>query len=202
MIHQFDHRWATYAENGEAIRDVTEEEKQNPTYEPLPRYWVPQREVEERLRETQWERLWTLGFRAITRATDERSIIATLYPRRGAGNSIPLLMPEQRWNPWYCAALSANLSALCFDFVARQKIGGMNLNLFYVKQFPVLPPHAYSQADLNFIVPRVLELTYTSEAMAHSLKISAMTFLPLPGTRSGGRCCGRSLMPITPHSMA
>lgn len=36
------------------------------------------------------------------------------------------------------------------------------MNFFYVKQFPVLPPSAYTPADLCFIVPRVLELTYTA----------------------------------------
>jgi hypothetical protein len=40
-----------------------------------------------------------------------------------------------------------------------------DLNFFYVEQFPVLPPSIYDQAALDFIVPRVLELTYTSEAM-------------------------------------
>jgi hypothetical protein len=30
----------------------------------------------------------------------------------------------------------------------------------------MLPPHAYDEAALGFIVPRVLELTYTSHAMA------------------------------------
>jgi hypothetical protein len=33
-------------------------------------------------------------------------------------------------------------------------------------QFPVLPPSTYSALDLAFIVPRVLELTYTSHKMA------------------------------------
>lgn len=36
------------------------------------------------------------------------------------------------------------------------------MNFFYVKQFPVLPPTAYTAEDLRFILPRVLELTYTS----------------------------------------
>ena len=40
------------------------------------------------------------------------------------------------------------------------------LQLFYVKQLPVLPPQAYSTADILFIVPRVLELTYCSYDMA------------------------------------
>ncbi|MFQ3648210.1 MAG: hypothetical protein SNJ80_14880 [Anaerolinea sp.] len=36
------------------------------------------------------------------------------------------------------------------------------MNFFYVKQFPVIPPHTYTPALLAFIVPRVLELTYTA----------------------------------------
>jgi hypothetical protein len=64
-----------------------------------------------------------------------------------------------------CSALLANLSALPFDFVARQKIGGTSLTYFYLKQLPVLPPTHYTPSDLAFIVPRVLELTYTSYSM-------------------------------------
>ena len=51
---------------------------------------------------------------------------------------------------------------IVFDFVARHKFGGTHINLFILKQFPVLPPNAYSKNDLDFIVPRVLELTYTA----------------------------------------
>src|SRR5690606_26612629 len=44
MIHHYDHRWATFEENGTESRDVSDEEKRNPDYEPMPRYWVPQQE--------------------------------------------------------------------------------------------------------------------------------------------------------------
>ncbi|NCC80460.1 MAG: hypothetical protein EOM07_12760, partial [Clostridia bacterium] len=44
MLHQYDHRWATYEPDG-TVRDVTLEEKMNPDYEVTPRYWVPKREV-------------------------------------------------------------------------------------------------------------------------------------------------------------
>ena len=52
------------------------------------------------------------------------------------------------------------------DFIARQKIGGTHLTYGYLNQFPILPPTASTQADLAFITPKVLELTYTSHAMA------------------------------------
>jgi hypothetical protein len=60
------------------------------------------------------------------------------------------------------ACLLANTCSIPFDYAARQKIGGTTMNFFYVKQFPVLPPTAYTPEDLRFIVPRVLELVYTA----------------------------------------
>ncbi len=59
-------------------------------------------------------------------------------------------------------ALYANLCSIVFDFVARHKVGGTHLNFFIIKQLPVLPPDTYTSTDLDFIVPRVLELTYTA----------------------------------------
>lgn len=58
------------------------------------------------------------------------------------------------------------MSSLPIDFVTRNKIGGSNLNFFIVKQLPVLPPEAYGEEALDYIVPRVLELTYTSHDLA------------------------------------
>jgi hypothetical protein len=36
----------------------------------------------------------------------------------------------------------------------------VHLNFFIAKQLPVLPPDAYTEADIAFIAPRVLDLTY------------------------------------------
>ena len=50
MIHHFDHRWATYEglDGVEKSRDVTFDEKKNTNFEPTPRYWVPEEEVDLR----------------------------------------------------------------------------------------------------------------------------------------------------------
>jgi hypothetical protein len=45
MIHQFDHRWATY-DSPEDARDVTPGEKRDPTFVVQPRYWVREEVVE------------------------------------------------------------------------------------------------------------------------------------------------------------
>jgi hypothetical protein len=165
MIHQFDHRWATYEADGETSRDVTDEEKRRGDFEPSPRYWVPEQEVEDRLRAKGWTRGWLMGWRDITNATNERTVIAGVVPKSAVSNKLPLIFADPQYSAPLTASFAANLAALSFDFVARQKIGGTTLNFFYIKQFPVLPPSTYGQDELDFIVPRVLELTYTSHAM-------------------------------------
>ncbi|CFU05103.1 Probable type I restriction enzyme BthVORF4518P M protein [Burkholderia pseudomallei] len=109
---------------------------------------------------------WLMGWRDICRATDERTVIASVFPRVAVGNKIPLFFPSANISAPQAAALLANLSSLVLDFVARQKIGGTTLNYFYMKQFPILPPERYTKSDLQFIASRVLELTYTAKDMA------------------------------------
>ena len=65
MIHQFDHRWATF--DGADSRDVTEAEKCNARFEPIPRYWIPESEVTVKLTNENWDRRWLLGVRGIAR---------------------------------------------------------------------------------------------------------------------------------------
>jgi hypothetical protein len=45
MIHQFDHRWATYSDGWQWRRHSTAH-KQDPTFGVTPRYWVEAAEVE------------------------------------------------------------------------------------------------------------------------------------------------------------
>jgi hypothetical protein len=52
--------------------------------------------------------------------------------------------------------------SLVFDYVVRQKVGGANITFGYVKQLPVIPPDRLSSADLDYIVPKIVELTYTA----------------------------------------
>lgn len=164
MIHQFDHRWAGYAENGADSADIGPEQKADSGFEPIPRYWVPQAEVDDRLATKGWRRSWLMGWRDITNATNERTVIATVFPHVGVGNKLPLMFPERR--PEDIAGLIANMAALAFDFASRQKIGGTTLNFFILYQLPILPPDFYTESRLAFIVPKVLELTYTSNALA------------------------------------
>ncbi|ART48743.1 Eco57I restriction-modification methylase domain-containing protein [Acidovorax carolinensis] len=107
---------------------------------------------------------WLMGWRDITNATNERTVIASVVPLAGVGHTMPLFFTTQA--PAHTAALLGNLGALVLDFCARVKVGGTHLTYGYFKQFPVLPPDRYTEADLAFIVPRVLELTYTAHDLA------------------------------------
>ncbi|MBS1169610.1 MAG: putative type modification enzyme [Burkholderiaceae bacterium] len=164
MVHQFDHRWASYT--GSDSHDVSIDEKANPDFAVRPRYWVDASEVKKILAAKGWDRGWLMGWRDITNATNERTVIASVVPMAGVGNQMPLMLFTDRKNKQIFAVLLGNLCALVFDFVARHKTGGTHMNYFIYKQLPILPPDRYTEADLDFIVPRVLELTYT----AHDLK--------------------------------
>lgn len=133
MIHHYDHRWATYEPDG-STRDVTLAEKQDPNFVVLPRYWVRESVVRDRL-EGRWDRDWLLGWRDICRSTDERTMIATI---NGAGASPEggtlLALP----GPAHVAPLLlAVWNSFAFDFVARQKVGGTHLKYFTIRQLPV-----------------------------------------------------------------
>lgn len=160
MVHQFDHRWATYVGEGDDARDMTDTEREDVTKVAMPRYWVERSEVDARLEEKNWDRGWLLGFRDITNATNERTVIAHLIPRSGVGNQFPLIFTDQ--NVGKVCALVGCLSSLALDFQARHKVGGTHLNFFLVRQLAVLPPKVFQNFELDLIAPRVLELTVTA----------------------------------------
>jgi len=163
MIWHYDHRFGTY--EGVTSRRSTHlpnpgpEEHADPAFLPRLWYWVPAEEVEARLGD--WKRGWLLGFRNVTNATNERTAIFSLLPRVGVGNNLPIVLLGDLPAHLF-AGLAVNLQGLAFDWVVRQKLAGVNMNFFYVEQLPVLPPSSYTAEDIAFIVPRVLELVYTS----------------------------------------
>lgn len=164
FIGQFDHRRGSYAtREGErgfrVLPEPTLEEYQSPGYLVRPFYWVPRDTVESR-RPSGWSHEWFVGFKDVTASTNERTVLASVVPFSAVGHTLPLVFARE--SPTSTAALLANLNTVVLDYVARQKVSGLHLTYGYVKQFPVLPPNAYDGGALDFIVPRVLELTYTA----------------------------------------
>lgn len=169
----YDHRAAGYGQRGDdrgyrVLPETTLSEHQDPDFEVEPFYWVPNGEVSSRLAQINWSPSWLIGFKNVTAPTNERTFICNVLPRWGLGNSMPAILPSisPMSKRGGISAFIGNISSIVFDHIARQKAGGINLNFFYVKQFPVLSPSFYTADRLNFIVPRVLELTYTSHSLA------------------------------------
>ena len=177
MVQAFDHRAASVVVNPTNLnrpaqpRDATLAEHANPEWLPSPQFWVGEDVCD-------WPQglEWTIAVKHVTAVTNVRTMIATLVPRAGFGNSIPLFLPgdeqgneilkDGRW----MHLLLANLSSFPFDFVTRQKVQGQNLNLFLLEQLPVIPPEDYDRQFGNktareLVRDHVLRLTYTANDM-------------------------------------
>ena len=139
-----------------------------------PRYWIAehgpvavQRKGEaaerlgvvDRLAELGWKWEWLCAWRA---PVHDRTAVAVFLPRAAAAGSLPLMLP--RVVPPFAAALIAAQSSLVFEYVARQKIDGPVVRAAGWQQLPVPTPDML-EPHLPFIVPRVLELVYTSSDM-------------------------------------
>ncbi|MFJ9614948.1 Eco57I restriction-modification methylase domain-containing protein [Streptomyces noursei] len=161
MLHHYDHRWATYDEDG-SVHDFPQEEKRDAASVALPRYWVAERGVDEKLADKRWQRAWLLGWRDICRATDERTAISFTFPKSAVGNKIPVMFAGQP--PSLLTSLIACQSSFAHDFASRQKMGGVTMNFFIWQQLPVLTPEAL-QPFSAWISTRVSELAYTATDM-------------------------------------
>jgi hypothetical protein len=139
-----------------------------------PRYWIAehgpvavQRKgetaerpgVADRFAELGWNWEWLCAWRA---PVHDRTAVAVFLPRAAAADSLHLMLP--RVVPPFAAALIAAQSSLVFEYVARQKICGPVVRATDWKQLPVPTPDML-EPHLPFIVPRVLELVYTSSDM-------------------------------------
>ncbi len=164
MIHHFDHRWSGYSIDDVSSLDYSAAYKAIPSNEAVPRYWVEDVEVRRRITAKGWTRRWLMGWRDITNATNERTVIASMVPWTGVGHTLRLMHVGN--SALESAAFLANASAIVFDFVARQKVGGTHLTVEMWKQLPVLSPDFYTEPRIAFITPKVLELTYTSDSLA------------------------------------
>ena len=168
LTDQYNHRFVTFegiAEtelygNRTPMNQSKEFELINPDWVIIPRYWVSKQEIEINIPES-WKYQWLVGFRnAISSVADSRTVRFTFIPRVGVGNSMPLIFSSQ--SPQKLSALIANFNSLVLDYITKQKASGGNLNFYVVKQLPIIPPERYTQKDIEYITPRVLELVYTS----------------------------------------
>ena len=105
-----------------------------------------------------------MGWRDITNATNERTVIASVLPLGGADDTLSLLLPrldDQR----FAAVLLGLLNSMPLDFVAQRKAGGTHIRKNVIAQFPVPSPGALSEREVKFVTSRVVELSFTSDSL-------------------------------------
>lgn len=172
MISYFDHRFGTYdvpkhllADNGK-LPELSDQQHADPYLLPIPQYWIHNSHRPDLIFNG---RNAFLGFRGIARSADIRTAMFCLIPSVPCGNSLSVitLASGQTRELTY---LGSCTSSFIFDYVARQKLGGTNMNYFILKQLPVLSPDEYTarcEWDTrmqvgDWIWLRALELTYTA----------------------------------------
>ena len=175
MVQAYDHRAARVVVNPENQHrpaqpvPATLEQHQDPNWFPDPQFWIdsgnsPVANLD-----------YLLGFKDVTAPTNVRSMIASLIPATGVGNTFPLLLGDEAeggLDASLVAILLANCNSLVFDYVARQKIQGQHLNWYIVEQLPVVPQYQYEAVSFGpktaaeIVREAVLELTYTAHDMA------------------------------------
>jgi len=177
MIQMYDHRAASvvfedknWFRQGQT-RHTPLVSHQNPDFSVMPRWWTQKENIEQALANHLSPAL--LAFKNVTSPTNRRTMIAAFIPRYGVINSAPLILFDEVMNSKIQCCLLANLNSFILDYVARQKIGNVNLNFFLIEQFPLFSPDFYTercpwdkrQTLEKWISDRVLKLTCTSEDM-------------------------------------
>ncbi|GGM24563.1 Eco57I restriction-modification methylase domain-containing protein [Micromonospora yangpuensis] len=184
MVDFFNHRAADVVKSPTALnrqnqpRYLSSNELQNPSRASFSQNWVAEGgailsrrngrdllvpAVRSRVESIGWRREWLCGWCDVTASTNERTAIPAFIPLVAVGHTYPLMLPTV--DPPLVALLVAAQSSLVFDFVSRQKIGGVHMALMTWKQLPVPAPEVL-EPHSSFVLNRVLELVYTAFDMA------------------------------------
>lgn len=195
LFHNFDHRWAAYA-NGES-RTLSDAEKQNPNVTATPRYWYSNKRAQDRYA-SRWKHSWLLAWRDITNSTNERTLIASVVPSIAIQDNKGIFVRDTAIQSLPC--LIANCCSFVMDFAARQKAGGTHLSAFIVEQLPCIAPTTFEsstrwltngQSFSSWCRSAVLELVYTAwdiEPFALEMGYVGSPFCWNPGRRFLLRC--------------
>jgi len=177
MVQAYDHRAAgvvvdatNWMRQGQTL-GTTNVEHQNPEFVAVPRSWIGEDPVLQLLGGA--GKPACLCYKDVTSSTNQRTMIAAFVPLAGLMNSAPIILVGDAIGPRLTCCLLADLNSFAYDYVARQKVGGLHLNFFIVEQLPTLPPDAYAarcpwdkrQTLEKWVSERVLKLTCTANDM-------------------------------------
>lgn len=179
MVHYYNHRHGDFRgvtiAPGKDVRAIPRppiQSLKDPHFENIGRYWVSEQQTRHVL-QNRWEHEWLLGWRDVATSLDARTCIPCVIPKSAVGGGFHLAFPHTR--PRDSHVLIAVWSSFVFDFVVRQKTSGSHINFTIFEQLACPPPTSFDQpmpgvvehgSFGSWILPRVLELTYTSWRIA------------------------------------
>ena len=105
-----------------------------------------------------------LAIRRIARSSDVRTMIAAMLPMVGTDDTASVITVRGDIN--LEVAVLGNLNSVVLDYSCGFKIGGTDIRKHNFFQLPILPASRYTKKHFDFIVPRVLELSYTSHSLS------------------------------------
>lgn len=174
LLWHYNHRLSSYALRAPGSRDtelprLSDAVHDDPEAEAVPLYWIDSRHVGARL-DGRWDRDWLLGWRDVTGPALMRTLIPCVFPKAGVGHKFPLVLPA---DPSLGYLLHATWSSLACDYTIRQKMSGVGLGQFVLKQMAVPRPEEFTRPApwspartlADWIKPYVLELSYTSRRL-------------------------------------
>ena len=130
-----------------------------------PRYWVDEDDGRDRVLgrsgedvgQTLGYQTYRLGYRAIARSTDKRTLISTVFPPTYAGNSLIVAKDLGSGAALCCTSV---LNSFVTDWLLRHWVSA-NINMFYVYQLPV-PRLSEGAPYFDSIVQRAAQLICTT----------------------------------------
>ncbi|MHA1150727.1 MAG: Eco57I restriction-modification methylase domain-containing protein [Promethearchaeota archaeon] len=165
MIWQYDHRYQSeFIDNTKKHRKLktiktSANQHKMIHFSTTPAYWVEDEKLDDKI-PRYYNRNWFIAFRDITGVNNERTFVATIIPKSGAGHTLPMIFSDIE--PKLLACLLANINSIIIDFVTRRKTSGTHMSFYIVEQLPIFPPKKYSKNLIEFISHRVLNLTFNS----------------------------------------
>jgi len=172
VVQAFDHRASDIVINAANVyrpgqqEEIEAAEKSNPERYPEARHYV----LDDGSWWPQGADEWIIGFKDVTSSTNARTMIAAIIPRCGAGHTLPVLYFDGQVNEraHIASLIVANLNALAFDYVARQKVQKNHFSNYILEQLPIVPLEQFSEVRFGSLTAAeiirqiVLELTYTA----------------------------------------
>lgn len=177
LIHQFDHRFASFEGVPRKKRfgikpgtyTPTEEQKDNPAYHITPRYWISEKDLKSDVEKRKLGANWSIAFRDTTNVISNfRTSVACICDGVAFNYKAPNIVLELATiedRPIASVLFISLMNSFPFDYVVRQKFFGANFIKSILDQLAV-PPMSLILEMKDFLLPKVLELTYTSWQLA------------------------------------